>query len=92
MRTSPATRAGLSVSQFERSFRKSLGSSPRQYVLRLRLEAASRHLAESDATIAAIALESGYHDHANFTRSFRQIMGLAPSAYRREHQQPRSRG
>lgn len=87
-----AALAGLSVSQFERTFRKSFGSSPRQYLLRFRVEAAARHLAESETTIATIAVESGFHDHAHFTRSFRQVMGLTPSAYRSEHQQPRMRG
>jgi PAS domain S-box-containing protein len=83
-----AAMAGLSVSQFERTFRKSFGSSPRQYLLRIRVEAACRRLAESDETIATIAQEFGFHDHAHFTRSFRQVMGLTPSAYRSEHQQP----
>ena len=83
--------AGLSVSQFDRTFRASFGASPRQYLLRVRLEAACRPLAETDATIAAIAVESGFHDHAHFTRSFRQVLGTTPSAYRAEHQHPSTR-
>lgn len=80
--------AGLSPSQFDRSFRKAFGNSPRQYLLRLRVEAACRLLAQTDHTVAAIALECGFYDHAHFTRCFRRIMGTAPSAYRREHQRP----
>jgi AraC-like DNA-binding protein len=85
-----AALAGLSVSQFDRTFRKTLGASPRQYLLRVRIEAACRPLAETDATIAAIAVEFGFHDHAHFTRSFRQVMGATPSAYRMDHQHPSS--
>lgn len=81
--------AGMSSSHFDRVFRQMLETSPRQYFLRVRVEAACRRLAESHDTIAAIALASGFHDHAHFTRSFRRIMGLTPSAYRVAHQSPR---
>ncbi len=87
-----AAMAGLSPSQFDRSFRKAFGSSPRQYLLRIRIETACRRLAETDDTVAAIALECGFYDHAHFTRCFRQIMGVPPSSYRREHQVPRVAG
>lgn len=81
--------AGMSSSHFGRVFRRMLETSPRQYFLRVRVEAACRRLAETHDTIAAIALDSGFHDHAHFTRSFRRIMGLTPSAYRVAHQSPR---
>ena len=83
-----ATRAGLSVSQFDRVFRRALGVSPRQYLLRVRIEAACRRLAQSNETVAQIAYAFGFHDHAHFTRSFRQVMGTTPSAYRKDHQTP----
>jgi len=83
-----AEKAGLSVSQFDRTFRKTLGTSPRQYLLRVRIEAACRGLAQSNETISQIAYQYGFHDHAHFTRSFRQVMGTTPSAYRKDHQEP----
>jgi len=83
-----AKAAGLSPSQFERTFRKAFGASPRQYLLRVRLEAASRKLADTDDTIAVIAHACGFYDHAHFTRSFRAVNGISPSRYRREHQSP----
>lgn len=79
---------GLSTSQFDRTFRKYFGTSPRQYLLRVRVEAACRQLAASNQSIAAIALATGFHDHAHLTRTFRQVMGQSPSEYRREHQRP----
>jgi hypothetical protein len=81
--------AGMSLSHFDRLFRRMMGTSPRQYFLRVRMEAASRQLAESHDTIAAIAVACGFHDHAHFTRSFRRIMALTPSDYRVAHQSPR---
>lgn len=80
--------AGLSVSQFDRTFRQCFGTSPRQYLVRIRVEAACRLLAQTNKTIAAIAVETGFHDHAHFTRSFQKVMNAAPSAYRRQHQSP----
>ena len=52
-----AQMAGLSQSQFDRSFRRVFGTSARQYLLRVRIEAACRHLAETTDTIASIAQE-----------------------------------
>lgn len=84
--------AGMSLSHFDRVFRRMVETSPRQYFLRVRVEAACRWLAESHDTIAAIAVACGFHDHAHFTRSFRRIVGLTPSAYRVAHQSPRPTG
>jgi AraC-like DNA-binding protein len=77
--------AGLSVSQFERTFRRAFGTSPRQHLLRLRVEAACRHLAEGDDAIATIAVGCGFADHAHLTRSFRRQMAMTPTQYRQRH-------
>ena len=80
--------AGLSVSQLERTFSKTLGSSPRQYLLRIRIGHACRLLSETNLTVSTLALECGFYDHAHFTRAFRGQMGISPTRYRREHQSP----
>ncbi|HYF35270.1 MAG TPA: AraC family transcriptional regulator [Prosthecobacter sp.] len=79
-----ARMAGLSQSQFDRSFRRVFGTSARQYLLRVRIEAACRHLAETEETVAALAQEYGFYDHAHFSRCFRQVMGVTPSEYRQQ--------
>ncbi|MEK0444994.1 MAG: HTH-type transcriptional activator RhaS [Verrucomicrobiota bacterium] len=83
-----ASLAGLSVSQFERTFRKLLGTTPRQYLLRVRVTQACRLLAETSRTVATLALECGFYDQAHFTRAFKAQMGVSPSAYREEQQRP----
>ncbi|MEM8954627.1 MAG: AraC family transcriptional regulator [Verrucomicrobiota bacterium] len=80
-----AKMAALSVSQFERRFRQAFGTSPRQYLLRIRVEAAARKLAETEQTVSEIALDCGFADHAHFSRSFRKIMQVTPTAYRATH-------
>jgi PAS domain S-box-containing protein len=77
--------AGLSVSQFERSFRRAFGTTPHQYVLRLRIDAACRQLAQSDDSIAAIAVGCGFADHAHLTRSFSRHMSMTPTQYRHRY-------
>ena len=84
-----ARECGLSQSQFDRSFRRVFGTSARQYLLRVRVEAACRRLAETEDTVAALAVELGFFDHAHFTRCFRRIMGMTPAAYRRQSRMPK---
>lgn len=79
-----AKRCGLSQSQFDRSFRRVFGTSARQYLLRVRVEAACRRLAETEETVAAIAAELGFFDHAHLTRCFRSTMGMTPAQYRQQ--------
>ena len=79
-----ARMCGLSQSQFDRSFRRVFGSSARQYLLRVRVEAACRKLAETEETVAALAVELGFFDHAHFTRCFRKVMGMTPAQFREE--------
>ncbi len=77
-----AEMAGLSVGHFERRFRHAFGTSPRQYLVRIRIEHAASLLRESDQSISQIALACGFYDHAHFSRSFQRIMHQAPSQYR----------
>ena len=79
-----ADMAGLSVSHFERRFRLAFGASPRQYLIRVRVENAARQLRESDQTITQIGLNCGFYDHAHFSRSFQRLMKTSPSAYRQK--------
>lgn len=83
-----ARMCGLSPSQFDRSFRAAFGTSARQYLLKVRVESACRRLAERDETIAVLALDLGFFDHAHFTRCFRRLMGLTPTEYRKQHRMP----
>lgn len=80
--TDLAEMAGLSVSHFERRFRRVFGASPRQYLVRIRVENAARLLRETERSVSQIALDCGFYDHAHFSRSFRKIMQRSPSEYR----------
>ncbi len=75
----------LSVSQFERRFKKVFQISPLKHIMNVRIRAASLRLTATNDTIASIALDCGFYDHSHFTRNFRDIMGLSPRAYRQQH-------
>lgn len=75
--------AGLSVRQFERKFRKTFQTTPRSYLMRMRVIKACELLASTNMPITEVALESGFYDHSDFSRQFRKHMGQAPTAYRR---------
>ena len=79
----------LSVSQFERSFRKYFKTTPMKYVNQVRLDAAARLLSEGTDAISAIAYQTGFYDHSYFTKQFRAAKGMSPSAYRRKGGEPR---
>jgi AraC-like DNA-binding protein len=75
--------AGLSPFHFLRLFRRALGVTPHQYLIRARLRRAARRLAEDDSPITAIAYEVGFADLSNFVRSFHRAAGVSPRRFRR---------
>jgi AraC family transcriptional regulator len=74
--------AGYSRFHFARGFRAATGMPPYAYLLRQRIALACEMLASRDVPIAGIAAATGFATHAQFSSRFRQVTGLAPSAYR----------
>jgi AraC-like DNA-binding protein len=74
--------AGVSDQQLDRAMRRMLGVTPKQLLLRFRLEEALVRLASTDAPISEIATDCGYYDQSAFTRQFRRVVGMTPGAYR----------
>lgn len=77
-----AAEANLSPFHFLRSFRRTLGVTPHQYLLRSRLRRAARLLAERDRPITDVALEVGFGDLSNFVRTFHKAAGMSPRRFR----------
>lgn len=76
--------AHLSVSQFNRTFKKLFNITPAQYIVRVRVIAACSLLRTSSDNIETIAAETGFYDASHFTRQFRKIMQQTPKAYRNQ--------
>lgn len=79
-----AAEAGLSPWHFQRLFRSLTGDTLGGYVRGRRLTRAAQLLLNSEDGILAIALACGFTSQAALTRSFRQVFGLTPGAFRRQ--------
>ncbi|WP_288432839.1 AraC family transcriptional regulator [uncultured Deinococcus sp.] len=77
-----AARAGLSEDSLGRLVRRVCHVTPKQFLLRVRLDAATRLLRDPALSVAQVAHACGYSDHSAFTRTFRAVTGLSPQAYR----------
>ncbi len=77
-----AARVGLSISQFERQFKRKFGTTPRAYLARTRIEAACQLLSGTDLRVAEVAQRTGFCDQSHFTHTFIKHRRITPSAYR----------
>jgi AraC-like DNA-binding protein len=83
-----AQAAGLSPFHFHRVFLKTMGISPHDYLVRLRVEKALE-LLKKGGEMAEVALETGFVDQSHFSRFFKRIIGTPPGRYFRLHALPR---
>jgi len=75
---------GFSRAVFYRKWKQLFGVSPAQYVLDLKIEAASRFLRETDLSIGAIVGEIRFSGTTAFHKRFAQTFGMTPGEYRRK--------
>ena len=75
----------MSISTFERRFKNHFGSTPSQYVKRLRIHKACDFLLAGYRT-QQIALDCGFCDQSYFTKQFRLTMGMTPRQFKLSHQ------
>ncbi len=84
-----AERAGLSNRTLARRFTEQLGTSPGQWLLGQRIDAARELLERTDLPVEAIATRVGLSSAVNLRRRFRAVLGATPGAYRRTFGEPR---
>ena len=76
---------GLSLSAFERHFKKSFHLTPIQYLNRYRIQQSCAALSQTDTPISSIAMDCGFYDQSHFTRSFLKVLHTTPAAYRKRY-------
>jgi LacI family transcriptional regulator len=81
-----AQHVAVSRRSLERRFREALDRSPRQELVRFRIDRAQKLLRETDLTVTSIAEACGFPNQPYFTRSFLRETGQNPTDYRRIHQ------
>ncbi len=72
----------MSVCEFSRTFKREQGMTFRDYLVRLRVDAAADILHTTSQSVLEIACSVGVNDPSQFSRLFRRHMGTTPSAYR----------
>ncbi len=73
-----AESAGLSTRQLERLFQRYVGTSPKNYMTRLRLERARTLLQQTDMRVLDVAIACGFGSASYFSKCFRRYFGTSP--------------
>lgn len=74
--------ASVSDAHFVRTFRATFGETPHRYLQRRRVERAMFLLRESDRSVTDVCFEVGFNSLGTFSRTFHEIVGDTPVAYR----------
>jgi AraC-like DNA-binding protein len=74
--------AAMSKYHFLRTFQQTVGITPHQYLLNLRLQRAALGLATTQQAVQQVALGAGFGDLSTFNARFRKVFGAAPVSYR----------
>jgi AraC-like DNA-binding protein len=82
---------GLSRSVLAERFAHLVGMPPMYYLAKWRMQIASGLLSGGNSNIADVAAEVGYGSEAAFSRAFKKMVGIPPSAWRRRLDDDRSR-
>jgi transcriptional regulator GlxA family with amidase domain len=77
-----AAAGGLSVRSLQRRFADQLGTSPLQWLLRVRIDRARQLLETTDLPIDRVAGEVGFGSSVTLRHHFGRVTGVSPSAYR----------
>ncbi|QII38008.1 AraC family transcriptional regulator [Rouxiella badensis] len=76
--------AGVSRSTFALSFKQKVGYGPLEYLIRWRMQLASRRLRNPDERISSIGQSLGYDSDSAFSHAFKRIMSCSPKQYRQQ--------
>ncbi|CAM3849061.1 helix-turn-helix domain-containing protein [Isoptericola cucumis] len=78
-----ARMAGSTPAVLDRRVRQVFGLSPRQLLLRARVDRAAHLLTSTTTPLAQVATAAGFYDQPSFTRTFARLTGETPSSFRR---------
>jgi AraC-like DNA-binding protein len=74
----------MSAGHLSREFKKAYGESPYQYLMTRRIERAMTLLRRGDLSVTDICFTVGCSSLGTFSTRFSELVGMSPSAYRRE--------
>jgi AraC-like DNA-binding protein len=74
--------ANVSEAHFIRTFKATFGETPHRYLQRRRVERAMFLLRETERSVTDVCLDVGFGSLGTFSRTFADIVGDTPTAYR----------
>jgi len=77
-----ARQSGTSRTVMAERFVQLVGVPPMHYLAKWRMQVASEMLKRGNVNMATIAAQIGYESEAAFSRAFKKMMGVPPSAWR----------
>ena len=80
-----ASKAGLSVRQFENRFKDIFKTTPHQYILKLKVLKACDLLLTQNVSIIEVATELSFYDQSAFNLHFKKFVGMTPLQYIKSH-------
>jgi AraC-like DNA-binding protein len=80
--------ANVSAGHLSREFRRAYGESPYGYLMTRRVERAMALLRRGDVSVTDVCYAVGCSSLGTFSTRFTELVGVSPSAYRREAVQP----
>ena len=75
--------AHVSEAHFIRTFKATFGETPHRYLQRRRVERAMFLLRTTDESVTDVCFDVGFASLGTFSRTFRDIVGVSPSEFRR---------
>jgi AraC-like DNA-binding protein len=76
--------AHMSAGHLSRQFRLAYGESPYSYLMTRRIERAMALLRRGDLSVTEVCFEVGCSSLGTFSTRFTELVGVPPSAYRRD--------
>ncbi|TSD62952.1 helix-turn-helix domain-containing protein [Inquilinus sp. KBS0705] len=80
-----ALKYAIGKRHFERRFKKATNNTPVEYIQRVKVEAAKKHLEHTRKNINEVMYDVGYTDTKAFRTVFKKITGLSPVEYRNKY-------
>ncbi|GAB4583712.1 helix-turn-helix transcriptional regulator [Nocardia sp. IFM 10818] len=82
--------AHMSAGHLSRQFKAAYGESPYSYLMTRRIERAMALLRRGDLSVTEVCFEVGCSSLGTFSTRFSELVGVSPSAYKREAEEARN--
>lgn len=76
---------GISYSYFRRIFVDFMGTTPKKYIISLKVNKACELLSENKLSMSEISEKCGFGENYYFSRRFKEYMGMSPKEYQKKY-------